>query len=197
MQVYSGLPGLCAGVAWLLVLYVAPFMAGTHGVIITRSYTGTLYSECNTLARVIYLSLYLGTPPRAYRFLVCYIQSIVVDVLSLIGTLVRLGECACIVLYSLYMHTIVFCTTGFPSFFYKTISLKRRLYIWKRSMYIYCIPFLGRRCSYRKTTGIPSHYKNVLVTRLRTLRTTNLCVDKTSNKPQLRGRKYSARWWGR
>ena len=34
------------------------------------------------LAHVIYSSLYLGTPASAYRFLVCYIQSIVVDVLS-------------------------------------------------------------------------------------------------------------------
>ena len=40
-----------------------------------------------------------------------YVQSIVVDVLSPIGTLVCSGECACIMLYLLYMHTIVFCTT--------------------------------------------------------------------------------------
>ena len=111
MQIYSGLPGLCAGVTWLLVPYVAPFMVGTHEFIITRSYTGTRYSECNTLARVKYPSLYLGTPSGAYRFLICYIQSIVVDVLYPIATLVRSRECACIVLYSLYMHTIVFCTT--------------------------------------------------------------------------------------
>ena len=111
MQIYSGLPGLCAGVAWLLVPYVAPFMADTHEFIITRSYTGTRYSECNSLARVIYSSLYLGTPTGAYRFLVCYIQSIVVDVLSPIATLVCSGGCACIVLYPLYMHTIVFGTT--------------------------------------------------------------------------------------
>ena len=71
--------------------YVAPFMAGTHEFIITRSYTGTRYSGCNTLARVMYPSLYLGTPAGAYRFLVCYIQSIVVDVLSPIVTLVRSG----------------------------------------------------------------------------------------------------------
>ena len=34
------------------------------------------------LSRVIYSSVYLGTPTGAYRFLVCYIQSFVVDVLS-------------------------------------------------------------------------------------------------------------------
>ena len=57
------------------------------------------------LARVIYSSLYLGTPADAYRFVVCYIQSIVVDGLYPIDTLVRSEECACIVLYFvIYVH---------------------------------------------------------------------------------------------
>ena len=34
--------------------------------------------------------------------------------------------------------------------------------------------------SYRKTTGTPSYYKNMPVTKLRNLKTTNMCVDRTS-----------------
>ena len=43
------------------------------------------------LARVIYPSLYLGTPSGAYRFLDCYTQSIVVNMLSSIVIMVRSG----------------------------------------------------------------------------------------------------------
>ena len=41
------------------------------------------------LARVTYTSLYLGTPSGAYRFLDCYIQSTVVNMLSHIVILIR------------------------------------------------------------------------------------------------------------
>ena len=34
--------------------------------------------------------------------------------------------------------------------------------------------------SYRKTTGTPSYYKNVPVTKLRNLKTTNMCPDSSS-----------------
>ena len=38
------------------------------------------------------------------------------------------------------------------------------------------VPCVRERRSYRKTTGTPSYYKNVPVTKLRNLKTTNMCV---------------------
>ena len=43
---------------------------------------------------------------------------------------------------------------------------------------------VGERCSYRKTTGTPFHYKNVPVMTVRTLRTTNICADRARQNEQ-------------